>query len=207
MTNADTTFQRAVNGNDKDGKDDDDNEIIYEHSTWERRVAIRKRTVVKRHVNKSELLVRDNGTVVHPYWGQERLRNEAATLALIAEKTTIPVPKCRLYMENGALNLETTRITSGIIMSGLEGDIRQTAIAAVEKQIQNDILPQLRSLRRNFIGSIDTSLPVFPLQRVYLLGRRPWERVTSDTDEFVLCHNDLAPQNILVDPDDDFRIV
>ncbi|WEW56896.1 hypothetical protein PRK78_002353 [Emydomyces testavorans] len=187
--------------------DDDDNQTEYEENTWHRRISIKKHTVVKRHVNKSELVQRVDGTVLYPYWAQERLRNEAATLSVIAEKTTIPVPKYRLYMENGVLHLETIRITNGIIMKDLEKDARQAAIAAVETQMQNDILPQLRSLRRRYIGSVDADLPVFPPQRVYGPDRRSWKRVTSDTDEFVLCHNDLSPQNILVDPHDNFRIV
>ena len=72
--------------------------------------------------------------------------------------------------------------------------------------MQTDILPQLRSLRRHFIGSVDNILPVFPPQRVYGLDRRLWPRISSETDEFVFCHNDLGQQNIFVDPTS-FRIV
>jgi serine/threonine protein kinase len=193
--------------NSQDQGDSDDNKTLYEENTVERRVAIKQRTVVKTYPNESQLFQRPDGTIVYPYWAQERLRNEAATLALIAEKTTIPVPKGRLYMENGILHLETNRITEGVLMGDLDKDVRPSAVAAVDKQIQEDILPQLRSLRRNFIGSADPGLPVFPPSRVYRLDRRLWQRVTSDTDEFVLCHNDLGPQNIIVDPDDNFRIV
>ncbi|KAK4148360.1 aminoglycoside phosphotransferase [Chaetomidium leptoderma] len=83
---------------------------------------------------------------------------------------------------------------------------RSAAAAAVDKQINSFILPQLRSLRRKYIGSVDPSLPVFPPQRVYDRDRRPWERISSATDCFSLCHNDLGPQNIFVCPDT-FEIV
>ena len=46
---------------------------------------------------------------------------------------------------------------------------RGAAIKAVDEQMNLNILPQLRSLRRNKIGSVDNSLPVFPPQRIYHL--------------------------------------
>ncbi|KAJ2891333.1 hypothetical protein MKZ38_000564 [Zalerion maritima] len=74
------------------------------------------------------------------------------------------------------------------------------AMVVVEKQMNSKILPQLRSLRRNYIGSVDTSLPVFPPQRAYGLDRRPWPPKLSESEDLVLCHNDLSTQNIFVDP-------
>jgi len=73
--------------------------------------------------------------------------------------------------------------------------------AAVKEQIESEILLQLHALRRSSIGSIDLSLPVFPPQRVYDYDRRSWPRISSDADEFVLCHNDLGPRKIFVHPD------
>ncbi|KAK3937482.1 hypothetical protein QBC46DRAFT_267452, partial [Diplogelasinospora grovesii] len=69
-----------------------------------------------------------------------------------------------------------------------------------DEQINSIILPQLRSLCRSYIGSVDPSLPVFPPQRVYDRDRRSWERISSDAGCFVLCYNDLGPQNIFVCP-------
>ncbi|KAK2732660.1 hypothetical protein FQN57_002581 [Myotisia sp. PD_48] len=202
--------QNQSNNKDEDNKtndEDEDNKIILEQNTWERYYIHRQRTIVKRHAKQSEVLIRDDGTVVYPYWAHERLRNDAATLLFIAENTTIPVPKGRLYMEDGVLHLETTRITGGILLEELEEGLKQAAHAAVDKQLQTDILPQLRSIRRNSIGPVDLDLPVLVPPRIHRLDRRAWERITSDTDEFVLCHNDLSKANIFVDPDDNFRIV
>ncbi|KID84191.1 aminoglycoside phosphotransferase [Metarhizium guizhouense ARSEF 977] len=154
--------------------------------TFERRVAIYDDKVVK-----SE--------------SKERLQNEAATLEFISKNTSIPVPKCRLYSKDGLLHLETQFI-DGVELDEIDEASRPTAIAAVHDQLTRTILPQLQALRRNYIGSVDPTIPVVPPQRVYLLDRRPWERVTSDTDCFVLCHNDLGPQNILICPSS-FQIV
>lgn len=52
-------------------------------------------------------------------------------------------------------------------------------------------------------------LCVFPPSRIYGVDRRVWPRISSSSsgdEEFVLCYNDLAPQNIFVDPET-FRIV
>ena len=77
---------------------------------------------------------------------------------------------------------------------------RGAAIKAVDEQMNLNILPQLRSLRRNKIGSVDNSLPVFSPQRIYHLDWLSWPQVSSGGDDFVLCHNDLAAQNIFVNP-------
>ncbi|KAK0734422.1 hypothetical protein B0T26DRAFT_634141, partial [Lasiosphaeria miniovina] len=134
------------------------------------------------------------------------LRNEAATVQFIALNTTIPVPQYQLYSKDGLLHLESKRITNGVLLKGISGEFRSAAAAAVGKQINPFILPQLRSLRRKYIGSVDPSILVFPPQRVYDRNRRPWGRISSATDCFCLCHNDLGPQNIFVCPDT-FQIV
>ncbi|KAI1925273.1 hypothetical protein LOZ12_002875 [Ophidiomyces ophidiicola] len=183
-----------------------DNTVIFEENTWERRLSVRKYTVIKRAVNASELLVRSNGASVYPYWASERLLNEAATLAFIAEKTTIPVPKARLYYSEGMLHLESIRITSGVMLDTITDHRQPAAIAAVDAQMQQTILPQLHAFRRNNIGSL-AGLPVFPPSRVHSMDRRSWKRITANANDFVLCHNDLSPRNILVNPSDNYHIV
>ncbi|KAG6288067.1 hypothetical protein E4U09_005758 [Claviceps aff. purpurea] len=77
----------------------------------------------------------------------------------------------------------------------------------VTAQLKSDILPQLRRLRRNFMGSPDPELPVIPPRRFWQAKeKRVWPSMTKDTDEYVLCHTDLGGQNILVDPNT-FKIV
>ncbi|KAG6091009.1 hypothetical protein E4U14_001344 [Claviceps sp. LM454 group G7] len=81
------------------------------------------------------------------------------------------------------------------------------ALMSVTAQLESDILPQLRRLRRNFMGSPNPELPVIPPRRFWnFKGTRVWPSMTKDTDEYVLCHTDLDRQNILVDPNT-FKIV
>ncbi|OAA56650.1 aminoglycoside phosphotransferase [Niveomyces insectorum RCEF 264] len=180
--------------------------IVETWKSFERAITVEEDRVIKRELADDELLRRANGAVVRPFWGAERLRNEAATLQLIAARTTIPVPRCRLYVHNGLVHLETERIreTEGVRLIDIEAARRPQAAAAVDAQIRATVLPQLRALRRASIGSVDPALPVFPPQRVYDRDRRPWPRITAEPaagDAFVLCHNDLGPQNIFVHRD------
>lgn len=178
-------------------------------TTWERCVLVKKHTVVKSERPPTSLPRLPSGKILFPWWPQERLRNEAATLQFISSNTTIPVPACRLYSsKDGLLHLEMTRIREGVLLLDVEEGVRGAAVEAVEAQTESDILPQLRRLRRGYIGSVDSTLPVFPPSRIYRLDRRVWLRITAaeGEEEFVLCHNDLAPQNIFVDPET-FRIV
>ncbi|KAK8092669.1 uncharacterized protein PG998_014457 [Apiospora kogelbergensis] len=175
--------------------------------TWERCIIIEEGRVIKRELRKEEFSRNLSGEVMQPFWARERLINEAASIQFVASQTNIPVPTCRFYDdEDGIAHLETARIRNGVLLDDLAEQSRPTAIQVVNKEIEDVILPQLRSRRRNFIGSVDTNLPVFPPQRVYERDRRPWPQITSDSDCFVLCHNDLGPQNIFVNPDT-FKIV
>lgn len=180
--------------------------ILHTWKTWERCVTVYNDKVVKRELYDTELFRWPDGSILRPFWAKERLQNEAATLQFISKSTAIPVPKCRLYSKEGIVHLETQLITNGVPLEDIKKESRPAAVASVHNQITNTILPQLQALRRKYIGSVDSSLPVFPPQRVYDRDRRPWKRVTSDIDCFVLCHNDLGPQNIFICPDS-FQIV
>ncbi|KAK0749643.1 aminoglycoside phosphotransferase [Schizothecium vesticola] len=176
--------------------------------TWEHCVVIERDRVIKRELGTHELRRRPNQAVLRPFWARELLRNEAATLAFVEANTTIPVPPCRLYTQDGLLHLESKRIANGVLLEEIDRERRAAAAAAaVDHQMTTFVLPQLRSLRRGYIGSVDHSLPVFPPQRVYDHDRRPWDRIlAAAVDAFPLCHNHLGPQNIFVCPDT-FRIV
>lgn len=74
-------------------------------------------------------------------------------------------------------------------------------------QLESEILPQLRQLRRNVIGSANPALQVIVPHLLWdWKDTRVWPRVTAETEEYVFVHTDLDRQNILVDPDT-FRIV
>lgn len=171
---------------------------------WDHWLVIGPASVTKIQLQPQEYLLQD-GKRIAPYWFEERLRNEVAVAEFIRTHTTIPVPKSRLYTHNGLLHLETERITNGVRLMSLVRksgrETREAAIHAVDAQLKKDTLPQLQSLRRNRIGSVDENIPVFPPYRVFAKDRREWPRVTAEQDDFVLCHTGLNEQEIFVDPE------
>ncbi|OAA76441.1 Aminoglycoside phosphotransferase [Akanthomyces lecanii RCEF 1005] len=179
-------------------------DIELDACTWERRYVLRGDYFIKSELEEQKLIVRENGSVVRPFWPKERLLNEYATLRFVAANTTIPVPRHWLYMADGLMHLATERIVHARPLQDLPAEKTAAARKAVDEQIQRDVLPQLRAIRRDVIGSVAVSLPVVPPLRIFCRDDRRWPRITTtqdDVDNFVLCHNDLSAHNIFVDPD------
>ncbi|GAP83323.1 putative aminoglycoside phosphotransferase [Rosellinia necatrix] len=167
-----------------------------------------RKVFVKRQPHEDELGLDIFGhPAINPYIS-DRLRNEAAVLQFVAKHTTIPVPKfLDLWEENGLVYLKTAMVGDGIELNHVDESLLPTAIKKVTAQLESDILPQLRHLRRGFMGSPDPELPVIPPRRFWdWKEKRVWPSMPKDTDEYVLCHTDLDRQNILVDPQT-FQIV
>ncbi|KAI3333807.1 hypothetical protein F4824DRAFT_502794 [Ustulina deusta] len=157
---------------------------------------------IKRQPHEDELGLDIFGhPAINPYIS-DRLRNEAAVLQFVAKHTTIPVPKfLDLWEENGLVYLKTAIVENGIELQHVDESLLPTAIKKVTAQLESDILPQLRRLRRCFMGSPNPELPVIPPRRFWdWKETRVWPPMPKDTDEYVLCHTDLDRQNILVDP-------
>lgn len=168
------------------------------------------KTKIKREPSKEEMGDDMYGNpVVIPYI-TDRIKIEAANLAFIAANTTIPVPKLlRVWEEHGVWFIKTSLVQGAVELKCVDEDKLETAVAAVEEQLQADILPQLKCLRRSFMGCADPSLPVVPPHRFWdFKEKRVWSSMPLGDDQalYVFCHTDLGRQNIMVDPDT-FRIV
>lgn len=129
-------------------------------------------------------------------------------LQFIAKHTTIPVPRLLdLWMDSGLVYLKTALVQDAVELRNIDESLLPTAIREVTAQLESTILPQLRHLRRNFIGTPDPELPVIPPRRFWgWKESRSWSSMVKGTDEYTFCHTDLDRQNILVDPAT-FRIV
>ncbi|KAG6311561.1 hypothetical protein E4U44_004186 [Claviceps purpurea] len=163
---------------------------------------------VKRQPHTDELGLDVYGNpAVNPYIA-DRIRNEAAVLQFVAKHTTIPVPKfLDLWEENGLVHLKTALVENAVELRNVDESLLSTAITSVTAQLESDILPQLRRLRRNFMGSPNPELPMIPPHRFWgSKEKRVWPSMTKEKDDYVLCHTDLDRQNILVDPNT-FKIV
>lgn len=168
----------------------------------ERHYTLTSSTFTKRELRQDELPVsKRTGQKVQPRWSRERLENEAATLKFIAAKTSIPTPEfLGLYEEDSLLHLRTNRVI-GVSLDEIKEADAAKAVAHVEEYLTSYILPQLRALRHNTIGSVDEGLPLVPPSRITCRDKRScWSRKSSLEQEFVFCHNDLSQHNIFVDP-------
>ena len=158
-------------------------EEIYR--TAERCVMAGKSSVVKRELSESEFFRRPTGEVVRLSGPGSGSKTKPSHSSSSHRELRCPSPDSRLYNnKDGLLHLEMTRITGGIAMNELDPASRAAAAAAIDEQM-SDILSQLQSFRRSFIGSVNTSLPVFPPQRVYYKDQREWPRISSESNEFV----------------------
>lgn len=150
-------------------------------------------------------------------WGAQRLRNEAAALKLVAQRTTIPVPRviaCDID-EKGSTYLEVEYI-DGITADHIEDECRmpdsekhndggkcqtcgEIAYKNVDHFITTIVLPQLSQLKSNTTGLNGFVLPPPRITETQI--RPSWEPKTSTEDEYVFVHGDLGRHNIMVSPD------
>ncbi|KAJ2891330.1 hypothetical protein MKZ38_000561 [Zalerion maritima] len=146
-------------------------------------------------------------------WPRQRILNEAAALKLIRDSTTIPVPAVIAVGEGPDGFFVTTGLIAGIPLADI-GDkcelpalpghektkcaaCQATATANAKTFVEKTVLPQLRRLT-----SYTTGLNGFvnPPPWVTEVDRREfWDTKTSAVPEFVFCHGDLGPYNIMID--------
>lgn len=181
-------------------------DVIWSASNHERNFTLGDAWYVKRQLSTQELPVTRKGRPIWPLWDTERLRNEFLATKFVRLHTDIPVPECRLFLQDGLMCFASRRVTNGILLENIPPEIRTAAVAAVEQQMRHFVIPRLQEHRRSHIGSVGSTLPVFPPQRIYQRDGRVWERVCAESAAFSLCHNNLSPQNIWIDPDT-FKVV
>jgi hypothetical protein len=172
-------------------------------------------TFIKRDLLDSERPRRKDGTIITRPWPKERLCNEATALRLVAENTTIPVPKVIRIgnYDNGLAYLETERL-SGIVLEKIKDKCRMKeeerhvragpceecgsmAKENAKRFITQEVLPQLAKLQ-----STTTGLDGFVLPPPWILEydeRLYWEPKTANSAFYVFCHGDLAAHNIMMD--------
>ena len=185
-----------------------------EEPIWNWRVADRiyhqiNSIFLKRQCRPHEQVMNFRGGVAQGLFNWERLGNERDALEFIAKNTTIPVPRVlELSEEEGARYL-TMKAVKGEPMLDLMGTLtsadQQILRENVDDFIYEVFLPQLASLRSNRLGQISGVLFAPPF--VNAVDGTPtgeakhWEPKVSNVARYVYCHNDLAKQNIIIDPE------
>jgi tRNA A-37 threonylcarbamoyl transferase component Bud32 len=173
-------------------------------------------TFIKRELLDQERRRRKDGSIIFRPWNEERLRNEAAALQLIAEETTIPVPKLiGIGKDDNGLAYLETEFLPGIILERIRDQCRmdkgkshvsdgpceecgRIAQGNARRMIDEKVLPQLAMLQ-----SSTTGLNGFVLPPPWILEhdeRLHWQPKRAKLAAYIFCHGDLAAHNIMMDP-------
>ncbi|KAF2844520.1 hypothetical protein T440DRAFT_512143 [Plenodomus tracheiphilus IPT5] len=104
-------------------------------------------------------------------WNHERITNEAKALRLVAQKTTIPVPKILLT--------EHYQMTDDDVLPQLD---------------------KLRSQDRVLDGFVMPPSWLAPDAQSPWKGKKNWKTLSLHESQYVLQHGDLAAHNLIMDP-------
>ncbi len=165
-------------------------------------------------VNVNPWATNMKGELISRLYGKERMVNHATALQLISNKTAIPVPKLIGSGENpdGTAWLETERTHGGIWLDLVgetcrmppgkkhtEGECEECARIAetnASRYIQDELLPQLNSLRSDTTGLNGVVIP--PLWIMDCDPKTSWPPNTDPEQEYVFCHGNLHAHSILM---------
>jgi len=130
-----------------------------------------------------------------PHVGNERLANEAATLRFIRENTDVPIPSLTCNFQDDESHYIITEWVEGIHMMDIPDEKKPRVNAEIKKHLST-----LHDLRSKAIGG-PTGIVIPPYRVFNVTMNDKWDLKSSDTEEYVFCHNDLSQQNIILDPD------
>ncbi|KAF2254412.1 kinase-like protein [Trematosphaeria pertusa] len=151
---------------------------------------------IKRSLRPHEWqLSKFKGTIHVPRQSKERLLNEAACLRFIRDNSDIPVPTLHCTFEDDGAVYLVMEYVRGVGMDALDESQRATVVQELEGHLQT-----LRGLQSSRIGGPSGHV-VLPYRASRITFRDDWNLQSSETDEFVFCHNDLSQKNVIVDPD------
>ncbi|KAL9619021.1 MAG: hypothetical protein Q9160_006342 [Pyrenula sp. 1 TL-2023] len=135
------------------------------------------------------------GNIMVPRQNKERILNEAATLQYLSQRSSVPLPKLICCFEDDDAVYLITEYVEGVAMDDLPESDLETVMKELERHKHS--LPQLRSSK---IGGL-SGLVVPPYRTRKKNLNDHFNLRDGAADEYVFCHNDLAQQNVIVDPE------
>jgi len=162
--------------------------------TWERKYYHLGKVFIKRSLRPREFQTGINGLYI-PRVGNERLINEAATLKFIRENTNIPVPSLICDFQDDESYYVITEWVEGISMMDIPDKEKPRVNAEIKEHLKT-----LSNLKSKTLGG-PTGIIIPPYRVSKVTENDKWNLKTSNTEEYVFCHNDLSQQNIILDPD------
>ncbi|GMG12009.1 unnamed protein product [Aspergillus oryzae var. brunneus] len=116
-------------------------------------------------------------------------------LQFIRRVSNIPVPKLYAAFEIDDSYLLFMEYIDGISMSQLSDE--QKEVVNVELQQHLDVLHGIKS--KSIGGPSGIVIPPYRVMR--RSSKDAWSRLSSETCDYVFCHNDLSQENVIVDPE------
>ncbi|KAL9127122.1 MAG: hypothetical protein Q9217_003948 [Psora testacea] len=180
---------------------------IYDWQVGDRHYTLTSSTFTKRQLFPHEQTLNIHGEAAQHPFSRERLENERDALLYIARNTKIPVPRVLGWSNVDGVGCLTMEALHGaMLINILDDDSEYLSPAdkvALERNVNTfvyeTVLPELKRLRSRTLGQL--SGIVFPPPRVSAFDDRPsWQPKVLTTERYVYCHNDLAQQNIVVEP-------
>ncbi|KAL1695145.1 kinase-like domain-containing protein [Schizophyllum commune] len=155
---------------------------------------------IKRSLTEAEWVIRarDGWRIPPAYDVAAHIRNEAAAIAFARAHTNIPVPNVICSFDDGGRSYLIEDMVPGVSMSKLPDDAKATVMKEVETHVRT-----LQSVKGTTMGGFCgvACLP-YRVSRVFPRGETPQVTFRPDVPyELVLCHNDMAQHNIIVDPE------
>ncbi|KAE8154084.1 kinase-like domain-containing protein [Aspergillus avenaceus] len=163
--------------------------------TFERRYYHCDSLFIKRNLRPSEYRMTQRGTLHVPRLGKERLQNEAECLRFIRRTTDIPVPTVYGAFEINDSFYLITEYIQGISMASLSEEQKRTVGLEIRQHLDT-----MHAIKSNTIGG-PSGIVIPPYRAMRASANDDWPARSSNTTEYVFCHNDLSQQNIIVDPD------
>lgn len=162
--------------------------------TFERGYYHCDRLFIKRSLRPSEYRTSQRGLHI-PRLGKARLQNEAESLRFIRRTTNIPVPTVYGAFEMDDSFFLITEYIRGTAMSRLSEDQKKIVRGELCRH-----LATLHEIRSKTTGG-PSGIVIPPYRVMKCTDNDNWPVRSSESAEYVFCHNDLSQPNIIVDPD------
>ncbi|KIM38998.1 hypothetical protein M413DRAFT_29576 [Hebeloma cylindrosporum] len=150
---------------------------------------------IKRNLTPSEYLVNLAGNLKIPYLCKERMENEMAIIRYIQSlNINIPTPNIRCAFEDHGRYYLITDLVPGVRLKDLPDDKKAPVIKELEGYVA-----QLHTIKSDTMGGLSGGVIVPYRVALHTPQHQLLKLRKAPTLEFVLCHNDLGQQNIMVD--------
>lgn len=165
---------------------------------WDRITIDGKECFMKRNTEPIEFQLNPNNHRLISYTNvANALRNEKLAIDYVRENTSVPVPNIVFYLDEGSRVYLATEVVQGIDMYDIE-DPEDEEKVREQLDVYVKELETHRSSKIRGFGT-DVCFPTLIDNVEAWFGREAFVEV--EDEPFVLCHGDLHPGNVIVDPE------